>query len=200
MTRKTALFFSYFFHPIGTPTLAVLLYFKESYVFFKPLEIGLTIGQVFLTTFLIPITCYYLLRSLGFLKSTVMIHSWKERMTPFLIQIGLLFLLQHYVLQINSVYEFNVFLEGLMYSYILLSVGLLFKVKFSVHTASLSALCSFFLLYSIRFFEANLFENVVLILLLGLTATARLKLNAHKNHEIFIGFLIGILPQIVLGL
>lgn len=198
--RKTISFFSYLFHPIVIPTLAILLYFKDAHIFFQPLEISITISQVILTTFLIPIALYFLLHSIHALKSSIMVLNQKERMLPFLIQIALLFLLKHYILQANNVYEFNMFIWGLMYTYIGLTLGLLIRKKISVHVANLTALLSFYILFSLHFYEAHLLGVSLLILALGITATSRLLLQAHTTSEIVLGFLVGLIPQLTLWL
>ncbi|SFJ30277.1 hypothetical protein [Myroides guanonis] len=196
--RKTISFFSYIFHPIVIPTLAILLYFLDAYVFFQPLEISITIGQVVVTTFLIPTAIYFLLHSLHALKSSIMVHNKKERITPFLIQIGLLFLLKNYILQANNVYEFNLFIWGLMYTYIGLTICLLFGKKLSVHVANITALLAFYVLFSLHFYEAHLIGTILLIFALGLTATSRLFLKAHTTKEVIGGFLLGLIPQLIL--
>lgn len=198
--RKTISFFSYLFHPIVIPTLAILLYFKDAHIFFQSLEISITISQVILTTFLIPIALYFLLHSIHALKSSIMVLNQKERMLPFLIQIALLFLLKHYILQANNVYEFNMFIWGLMYTYIGLTLGLLVRKKISVHVANLTALLSFYILFSLHFYEAHLLGVSLLILALGITATSRLLLQAHTTSEIVLGFLVGLIPQLTLWL
>lgn len=198
--RKTISFFSYLFHPIVIPTLAILLYFKDAHIFFQSLEISITISQVILTTFLIPIALYFLLHSIHVLKSSIMVLNQKERMLPFLIQIALLFLLKHYILQANNVYEFNMFIWGLMYTYIGLTLGLLVRKKISVHVANLTALLSFYILFSLHFYEAHLLGVSLLILALGITATSRLLLQAHTTSEIVLGFLVGLIPQLTLWL
>ena len=195
--RKTISFFSYIFHPIVIPTLAILLYFLEAHIFFQPLEISITIGQVIVTTFLIPTAIYFLLRSLHALKSSIMVYNKRERITPFLIQIGLLFLLKHYILQANNVYEFNIFIWGLMYTYIGLTICLLLGKKLSVHVANLTALLSFYVLFSLHFYEAHLIGTILLILALGFTATSRLYLKAHTTSEVIGGFLLGLIPQLI---
>lgn len=196
--RKTLSFFSYLFHPIVIPTLAILLYFLDAHIFFQPLEISITIGQVVVTTFLIPTAIYFLLHSLQALKSSIMVHNKKERITPFLIQIGLLFLLKNYILQANNVYEFNLFIRGLMYTYIGLTICVLFGKKLSVHVANLTALLSFYVIFSLHFYEAHLIGTILLILVLGMTATSRLYLKAHTNNEVIGGFLLGLIPQLFL--
>ena len=196
--RKTISFFSYLFHPIVIPTLAILLYFLDAHIFFQPLEILITIGQVVVTTFLIPIAIYFLLHSVQALKSSIMVLNSRERITPFLIQIGLFFILKQYILQANNVYEFNLFIWGLMYSYIGLTLVLLLGKKASVHVANLTALLSFYILFSLHFYEAHLLGPILLILALGFNATSRLYLKAHTTTEVIIGFLLGLIPQLVL--
>ncbi len=189
--------FSYLFHPIVMPLLAVSLYFLLTKEFFKPLEIVITFGQVLIMTFLLPITLYYFLRSMRLLKSTIMIESAKERIIPILIYIAILIILKDFVLKHNRTYEFNIYIWGSIYTYVLLLLSIYTKKKFSVHVAALTGCITFFTLLSVRYYVPNTIILNILVLILGLTASSRLYFKAHISSEIVFGFLFGMLPQIV---
>lgn len=189
--------FSYLFHPIVIPLLAIALYFLLTKDFFKPLEIIITIGQVLIMTFLLPITLYYFLRSMRLLKSSIMIDSTKERVLPILIYIVLLIILKDVVLKHNRTYEYNIYVWGSIYTYILLLLSIYAKKKFSVHVASLTGCITFFTLLSLRYYMPNTIMLNCLVIILGLTASSRLYFKAHRSSEIVFGFLFGLIPQIV---
>ncbi|WP_430614044.1 hypothetical protein [Flavobacterium sp. JP2137] len=188
--------FSYFFHPIVIPILALSLYFLLTKDFFNGLEIMITLSQVLIMTFLLPITLYYFLRSMRLLKSSIMIDSAKERVVPILIYILLLIILKDYVLQHNRTYEFNIYIWGSIYSYVLLLLSIYAKKKFSVHVASLTGCITFFTLLSIKYYMPNTIILNTLVIALGFTASSRLYLKAHRSSEIVYGFLVGLLPQL----
>lgn len=195
--KKAIPFFSYLFHPIIIPIITMLMYFLNTYQFYQPIEIVITLGQIAITTFFLPITLYYLLKSMRLLRSSVMVDQLSERLLPFSINIILLILLKNYVLLDNSIYEYKIYLWGSIYTYILLLISLFFKKKYSVHTALLSGSLTFYILLSLHLFLPNIIGIIALTLALGFTASSRLYLKAHTNSDIIMGFLIGVFPQLL---
>ncbi|MGG5507704.1 MULTISPECIES: phosphatase PAP2 family protein [unclassified Myroides] len=194
--KKTAQLVSYLFHPILLPLQTVGLYFLIQYYYFTPLELSIILSQVAIVTFFIPISIYYFMRSLRILKSSVMVSETKERIFPFAINIALLYALKSLVLYNNSAYELKLYFWGLLVTYSLLLIGAIFKQKYSVHTALLTAGLAFFTLLLIQQKTPALILLIVCILITGLTASARLYLKAHTSYEVFIGALLGFLPQL----
>ena len=195
--KKLAQIVSYLFHPILVPLQTVGLYFFVQYYYFTPLELSIILSQVAIVTFFIPISIYYLMRSLRILQSSVMVNETKERIFPFAINILLLYTLKSLVLYNNSAYELKIYFWGLIGTYALLLVGALFKQKYSVHTALLLAGLTFFTLLLFHQGIPSLILLIVCILITGVTASARLYLRAHTSYEVFLGGLIGLLPQIL---
>ncbi|MDM1044279.1 hypothetical protein HX004_05425 [Myroides sp. 1354] len=195
--KKLAQIVSYLFHPILVPLQTVGLYFLIQYYYFTPLELSIILSQVAIVTFFIPISIYYLMRSLRILQSSVMVNETKERIFPFAINILLLYTLKSLVLYNNSAYELKIYFWGLIGTYVLLLAGALFKQKYSVHTALLLAGLTFFTLLLFHQGIPSLILLIVCILITGITASARLYLRAHTSYEVFIGGLIGLLPQII---
>ncbi|MCP1997005.1 hypothetical protein [Flavobacterium sp. HSC-61S13] len=197
LLKRLLVSFSYFFHPIIIPILAISLYFLLTRNFFSPLEIVITFSQVLIMTFLLPITLYYFLRSMRLVKSSIMLHSPKERLLPIIIYIFLLIVLKDYVLKHNRTYEFNIYVWGSIYTYILLLLSVYAKQKFSVHVAALTGCITFFTLLSIKYYMPNTIVLNILVLVLGVTASSRLYLRAHRSSEIILGFLCGMIPQLI---
>ncbi|MBB1138294.1 hypothetical protein [Myroides sp. WP-1] len=195
--KKTAQLVSYLFHPILLPLQTVGLYFLIQYYYFTTLELSIILSQVAIVTFFIPISIYYLMRSLRILQSSVMVSETKERIFPFAINIALLYTLKSLVLYNNSAYELKIYFWGLIATYSLLLIGAIFKQKYSVHTALLTAGLAFFILLLIHQKTPALILLIVCILITGLTASARLYLKAHTSYEVFFGGLLGFLPQLI---
>ncbi|WP_158961538.1 hypothetical protein [Myroides fluvii] len=195
--KKSAQIISYLFHPILVPLQTVGLYFLMQYNYFTPLELSIILSQVAIVTFFIPISIYYLMRSLRILQSSVMVHETKERIFPFAINIILLYTLKSLVLYNNSAYELKIYFWGLIGTYSLLLIGALIKQKFSVHTALLTAGLIFFTLLLFHQGIPSLILLIACILITGITASARLYLRAHTSYEVLVGGLIGIIPQIL---
>lgn len=194
--KKLLSLFSYIFHPIFVPFYSVLLYFSITYFYFSKLEISIILGQVLILTCLIPISIYFLLKSLGVIQSSVMVSKPSERIIPYVINILLLITLKYYVLYNNSAYAINFYIWGLIYSYIALLVFLFFRLKCSAHIALLGSCFLFFVTQLIEHQNANLIGIIALIFIIGFTATSRLFFKAHTSTEIILGFLIGVIPQL----
>lgn len=195
--KNLAQLVSYLFHPILVPLQTVGLYFIVQYYYFTPLELSIILSQVAIVTFFIPISLYYLMRSLRILQSSVMVSETKERIFPFALNILLLYTLKSLVLYNNSAYELKIYFWGLMLSYSLLLVGALCKQKYSVHTTLLTAGLTFFTLLLIHQKTPALILLIGCILITGLTTSARLYLRAHTSYEVLVGGLIGTIPQIL---
>lgn len=195
MKRLLSLF-SYIFHPIFLPFLSVILYFSITHFYFSKLEISIILGQVLILTCLIPISIYFLLKSLGVIQSSVMVSKPRERIIPYVINIFLLITLKYYVLYNNSAYAINFYVWGLIYSYILLLVFIFFRLKCSAHMTLLSSGFVFFIYQLIEHQNANLIAIIGFVFIIGFTATSRLFFKAHTSTEIILGFLIGALPQL----
>ncbi|MDR0195103.1 MAG: hypothetical protein LBI73_08250 [Myroides sp.] len=195
--ERTAKLFSYVFHPITVPFLTTLLYFSLASFYFNSVEISIVLGQVLIMTCLLPICIYALLKSIRLINSTVMVSSIKERLIPFIINIGLLLTLKDYILLENSAYTIRLYFWGLMNSYLLLLLFALLKQKASVHMTTLANSFIFFIHLLIELQKPDIIGLIGFVFLLGIVASSRLLLKAHTSKEIIQGFLIGILPGVI---
>ncbi len=187
---------SYIFHPIVFSIIATLLYFiaLPSHIT-KQSEYYILI-LIFLATYVTPLLL------LAFLKGFKMIQSYhlesiNERKFPTLFMIVLFGLLGKKLLEVRA-------LDLLAYSFFacalaLLCVYMLFfaNLKTSLHTMSIAGLIGFTCVVSYQYKLNLLLPLMVLFLLAGIISTARLKLQAHKPKEVYIGFLIGFSTQLV---
>ncbi len=186
---------SYIFHPIIFSIIATLLYFiaLPSHITKQSEYIILII--IFFATYITPILL------LLFLKHFKMISSYhletiNERKFPTLFMIVL------FVLLGKKLLEFQV-VDLLAYSFFSCALALLFvyvlfflKLKTSLHTLSIAGLIGFICVISYNY-KLNLLTLIIgLFLLLGIIATARLKLEAHQTKEIYLGFFIGFVTQL----
>ena len=62
---------------------------------------------------------------------------------------------------------------------------------------SLSSALGFFLIYGNIYSISTIPISIVIILLTGLLASARLQLKAHNTKEVYLGFVIGLLGQFI---
>lgn len=165
----------------------------------------------FVNTLLIPVLSIFIMKMLGFVKSLEMKDN-KERIGP-LIVIGSLYLWMF----IN--FKGNQIVPAIFSSFILGSVLAIFIsffinnfTKLSLHMVGMGGLIIALVLikyqmtYDKFFFEVfNLFSAMISldflimlsVILAGITATARLYLKAHRPQEIYLGFIVGILSQLI---
>lgn len=192
--KKFLAFFSYIFHPIFIPVYATLFYFFITNNFFYKHEIYLTFIQVLILTILLPLSLFYLLRSLGFLKSKML--DPKERKLPLAIYSLLLLTLIKYSLSIVIIPELYYYFLGMLISAALALMLLILGHKASLHMIAISTLILFIIsisaYYHIRFLNLIAF----FVVCSGLVASSRLQAKAHTMGEITLGVLIGVIPQV----
>lgn len=192
--KKFLAFFSYIFHPIFIPVYATLFYFFITNNFFYKHEIYLTFIQVLILTILLPLSLFYLLRSLGFLKSKML--DPKERKLPLAIYSLLLLTLIKYSLSIVIIPELYYYFLGMLISAALALMLLILGHKASLHMIAISTLILFIIsisaYYHIRFLNLIAF----FVVCSGLVASSRLQAKAHTMGEIVLGVLIGVIPQV----
>lgn len=147
---------------------------------------------VFVITYLIPLISLILLKRLKIVKSFEL-KSIKERKIPITLMIILFYLLSNTLNSIPNLKDLEIlFLAssiGLMLVYLLFY----FKMKASIHLLSLGLSTGFFMILSDKYSQSFLLIIVIIILLSGILASARLHLKAHTNKEIYLGFFIGLI-------
>ncbi len=187
---------SYIFHPIFVPIAGTLAYFIITPKY-SPLELQSgNFLPIFILTVIIPIIAYLILKNLG-MASSVFITSLQERKYPLFIQIGLLFLILYKVIPNNYIPELYYYFVGLLSATLTSLLLLYFRMKTSMHLMGMGSLLMFLIVLSIHF-EVNITLAIsLLIFFTGLTATSRLYLKAHNSAELFIGFCIGLITQLL---
>lgn len=195
--KKILPFFSYLFHPIFIPILGTLFYILYSDNFYAKEFYNLLLLQVVIITFFLPLAFFYLLRTFGKVD-TIMLSQTSERKIPLIMQIILTFVLIEKSVTIDRFPELYFFFLGGIGS-TLIAFGLLFvKIKASIHMIAMSAL-SFFLIGLSMHNSINIIYTIAMLFLLtGVVASSRLVMKAHSMEELVIGYLAGMLPQLVL--
>lgn len=188
---------SYVLHPLIMPLLGVLFYFSKTPRFIpEPVRDAKVFSTVLLTVIL-PILVYYLLKTLRKVES-IYLKTTNERKLPLLINALIISLVISRVFPSNEIEELNYFFIGVLASTLICFVLAIFKIKASIHMLAASGFFMFALALSIHF-HINVNGTIALMtILLGAIATSRLHLKAHTYIELFIGFLVGIIPQFFL--
>jgi hypothetical protein len=195
--KKCLPLFSYIFHPIFSSIYGTLFFFGIAKNYFNNPQIYITLIQVTILTVLMPLSMYFLFRSLGLLSSFTEA-SIAERRMPIAIQAILLFVLIKYSISKEMFTElYYFFLGGLLSTLVVLSAVLL-KFKASLHMIGISALTAF--IYGLNVYYQLPFTYLIgiCIICMGFVASSRLYKKAHTPIELIAGIFIGMVPQLLL--
>lgn len=195
--KKALPIFSYIFHPIFVSLYGALFYFLITKNFFYPSQIYVTLLQVTILTLFLPLSIYFLLRSLGFVTSFTEA-TLKERRMPIAIQAIMLMVLLKFSVSREVTVELYYFFLGGLFSGIFALTSVLLKFKASLHMIGITALTAF--TYGLSVYYKLPFVNLFAfcVVCMGLVASSRLYMKAHTYIELVVGLLIGLLPQVFL--
>jgi membrane-associated phospholipid phosphatase len=151
---------------------------------------------IFISTYILPILLLLFLKKMNLIKD-YHLRSIRERKFPVLFFVVLSFLIGRMLLNIQIVnllaFSFFGVAVALSFTYLLFN----FNIKSSLHTLGMGGLVGFVIIMS---FEYQLNFNLIIAILFvlsGLIAVSRIKLKAHYQKEVYIGFLLGIMSQII---
>jgi len=174
---------------------AVLFFIIQPKYIPRELEYSI-ISVVFLSTYIIPVLFLFILKRKKTIES-YHLETINERKFPILFFFILNLLLGLRLLEFNIV-------EILALSFIATAVALIFvfilfysKIKTSLHTLAIGGLIGFLMFLSYHYQIRILVLIASLFLLFGIVSIARLKLKAHTQKEVFLGFIIGIVSQLM---
>jgi len=153
--------------------------------------------QIVIITILLPLLFIFLLRTLGKINS-YSVPDVSQRKIPLLIQLFLIILLIKNSITLVRYPELHFFFLGAMSSTLIALIFSFFKNKASLHMIGISALTLFVIGLSLHYQINVVYWIAFLILTNGFVAASRLEMKAHTPRELFIGFLIGSIPQLLL--
>ena len=195
--KKILPLFSYLFHPIFIPVYAALFYFFVNDSYYTSPEKYFALFQIVIITILLPILFFFVLRTAGQVDS-IMISEISQRKIPLVIQCFLSILLVRKSITLDHFPEFHFFFLGGLMSTVVSLLLLFFKTKASLHMIAISAFTVFVIGLSIHNQTRNINGIAFLILINGIVASSRLQMKAHTPTELVIGFLLGVIPQLLL--
>ncbi len=201
MEDKIANIISVILFPLFFPSYAILIffYYNNFNTYLIPLNAKFMVFTIiFITTCIFPVLFMYIMKRRGMIKS-IQLETREERVFPLIITI-IFFFVAYYMLRHIEVLElFHFFLIG---STLLVIIALLinFLTKISIHMIGVGGITGTLIGLSLRM-NADLFVLINISLILsGLTGYARLKLKAHNQSQIYIGFLCGLLIMLIIFL
>lgn len=188
---------SYIFHPLIIPLLGVIFYFSKSPRYIPEQIIQAKLISLFILTIVLPILLYFLLKTLGKVKS-IYLETTKERIFPLLLNCVVILIVLQRILTATQIIELYFFFVGILISTLSCLILAFFKFKASIHMISISGLFMFFIALSIHF-SININGTLALMsVITGAVATSRLHLKAHTYIELLMGVFVGVIPQLIL--
>ena len=178
------------------PSIATGFYFYITRYYYPQQELLIVLFQVFVTTFLLPVSIYLFLKSIRVLNSGIMVEHTRERLVPITMNILLIGFLVFIILKTNPNMELKKYLIGYSFSYIIAFGFVLLKKKISIHMLSFVAMFPFLINTALAVNRSPLFTVSLLIFFGGLLASSRLSMRAHTHSEIVQGTIIGLVPQL----
>lgn len=194
-TKHLLVPFSYIFHPIFISIYGTILYFFISAKHKLNNQVTyLTFIQIVLLTSLIPLFFYFLLKLFKKVE-TFTEATLEERKKPLFIQLILLYLLLNYsVLELYFPELYKFFQAGFLSTF-LVFIAVQFNFKASLHMIGISSLFAFTIMFTSYNSLFPIKTLMYLGLCMGFVASSRLYMNAHTYKELFVGMLLGLIPQ-----
>ncbi|UOB19033.1 hypothetical protein [Abyssalbus ytuae] len=194
--KKFSEFISFLFHPLVMPLSGVIIYFLVS-----PKYVSLDIQKrlffsILILTVFIPIVFFFLLKNVGLIKS-LELREIKERKLPLLVYIIINAVIVFKIISKGFSIELHFFFVGIVGTLTSCLMLTFLDFKVSLHMTGISALTIFVIGLSFHF-QKNLTPWIsILLLAVGAVASARLYLKAHNNAEVWVGFFVGAVTQIL---
>ena len=193
MINRLANIFSYLFQPILMSVLGIFVIFNAGiYITDIPVEYKRFIYTVvFLCNVLIPLT---LIPALYLFKQVqnITLDERRERIIPLFFSTICFYLGYYLVSRMAPIKVIEVFLSsGVVVLLILLIVSLFWKI--SIHMAGVGGLTGLILMLSLIYTLDMTFFLIVVVLISGIVASARLALQVHSPLQIITGYLTGFL-------
>lgn len=192
---------SYLLHPLLMPTYGfALLFFTHNYIStFMPLNFKLVILIItFVFTFLLPSFNAFILLKIGRIKSFEM-ETQQERSIPYISTAAYFFALVYMLYARSFPITIILIIAGAGLS-ILLTFLINFRWKISAHAIGIGGLIGGVMGISYRLMIDLRWITLLLILCAGLTGFARLQLKAHEPSQVYCGFLLGFVIELVMML
>jgi hypothetical protein len=195
--RIAAKIISYLFHPLFVSLYVGWFLVYEVRLFNDRTEWQkkIILIQFFIYYTFFPLMSTLLLKALGFIDS-VYLKTRKDRIIPFIVCEIFFFWAWYVFRNIHFPTEVVMFALGV---FLACSLGLILNsyMKISMHTISLGVICAFLLLAAMMSATSYGVYIAIAFFISGLTATARLIDSDHTQKEIYTGFFVGALMEVV---
>jgi len=195
--RVAARVISILFHPLFIPVYIswFLIYVNPIFPAFTAKDKGILLVRFMVMYTVFPLATVLLTRGLGFIES-IYLRTQKDRIIPY-IACGVYYFWMWYVLR-NQLFPKELVMFTLAI-FLASSGGLLANsyIKVSMHAISLGVMVTFMLLMAFLSAASFGFYLAVAFLIAGVVGSARLINNDHYPIEVYAGFVVGILSQLI---
>jgi hypothetical protein len=198
--NRIASFLSYLMHPVFMPLLSVFILFQiPTYINlrFSPEYFNAVYLCVGFNLIVIPTSLSYYLKRQGMISSMKM-ELVEERMIPYGIT-SVFYIITYFLFtQIHFPPLYLAIFLAASIAVVGLLIFSILKIKISAHLTGLGGICGLLLVTNQILAINTIPVFTCFILLAGILATARLKLNAHSPKEVLVGFLLGFSTQLLI--
>lgn len=196
--RILATTISYLFHPVFMPTIMCIALYLLSPVSFKSLTpelLKFRLATVVLLTVFFPLFSVVLMKKLGFITSIHM-RDPKDRIIPLITIMIFYFWVQQVFSNLKDSPEIiKILMLGAFWGIVLLFlVSIFFKI--SMHATAAGGMVGILIVLMFSSPVNMLAPLLVSFVLAGIIGTARLILGEHRQPQIWLGYLLGILVQL----
>ena len=199
MELKIARIISYLFHPLFIPLYMILLLMNTNnyYSLLIPLKGKFLLTAIlFLTTIILPFFSGFLLYRIKLIRS-ISPESREERIFM-LLNTGIFYYLSYYLLKGTHVsLVFSFFMLGATIL-VVFAILISFFLRISIHMIAAGGMAGALLGLAWNNSGEMIIYFLVIILIAGLTGSARLMMKPQKPVGIYTGFLVGISVMFVL--
>ena len=186
---------SYLFHPLLMPTWMVVLLLYTNPYSFAGMPYSVVVAIVCINTFMFPLISILLMRKLGFVEDLEMPEN-KQRILPLVATIVFYVWAYLAIRKVNFPYMMGVFMMGTLAS-LFISFFINVFYKLSLHMVGMSGALTA-IMFLLLFSQTDLsYFFLIMIVITGAVATARLYLNAHTLQEVYAGFIVGMFGQLL---
>ena len=200
VTRFSAKFFSYLFHPlfISTYVMAFLIFVHP--VAFSELDHTtrvLRLLTIVANNVLFPLFSVFIMWRLKLFVSSMFLPDQRDRIVPYIVAMIFYFWTWYLYKNLPDIPGISVrFLAG---SFVALIAAFLCNIffKISMHTTALGNAVMFFFLFSFTDNYASGVYLSIVVAVAGLVATCRLLVGRHTYFEVWVGLFVGMLAQLI---
>ena len=189
---------SVLFHPLLLTSYAfALIYLTNPLLFsaYDETQVMQLFLMVVLNTLIFPVIAILLVWRLGFVK-TLEMNEAKDRLVPY-ITTGVFYIWSYVVFRKSGMPQvFNIIILGATITLFVIFLFNLFR-KVSAHSGGMGALLIVTIAACVLSSLNLNFLPVIIVMIAGIVGSSRVLLGAHDNTEIFTGFLIGIISQMI---